>query len=532
MSQKVISNFLDKMSSRAEKEVENLLKAFLPGTPFAGHAKAVGGYPRDEYLKEITKNTDIEPKDLDIVVSPTPGHDKGAEDLTHLIHKNFPDNTTTPHQMGEAYPIWQITFRNGDIKYKGEMYKTDGAVIEFADTMKETYPDSGSRQRKVEPGTLEEDVERRDFTTNMLLKDLTTGEIEDLTGTSKKDIEQGILRGHPKVSLDTMFSNDSLRLIRLCRFSAKYGWKVPRYVLRAVQRNAHRIDIVSSERIMGELKKVMEIGKLRHVIKLFSITGLLKHILPEVEALRGVQQPKEQHGEGDVYRHTLKVLENTAPGVESQMAALLHDIGKPSTTKFIKDKITSYDHHIVGAEIALAIMKRLKFEKDTQNKVKALVENHMRPHFLPEDPSPKALRRFIKDVGDELVDAILDLAHADALGRIPSRSEIPDLRERIDKVRKEAPTPKKPVLNGGEIIELLGLKGIAVGVATKMLEDETIDNPSITKDEAKEFLKSHADDIKKQTEEEIERQKKKKEEQSQKRKKARKIASEFLSRQL
>ena len=92
MSQKVISNFLDKMSSRAEKEVENLLKAFLPGTPFAGHAKAVGGYPRDEYLKEITKNTDIEPKDLDIVVSPTPGHDKGAEDLTHLIHKNFPED--------------------------------------------------------------------------------------------------------------------------------------------------------------------------------------------------------------------------------------------------------------------------------------------------------------------------------------------------------------------------------------------------------------------------------------------------------
>lgn len=274
------------VASSSEKEVERLLKQVLPGTPFSGKIHAVGGYVRDEYMG-------LEAKDLDIVVS-IPG---GSEKLTKYLHEIFPESTTNPHQMGAAYPIWQVTFTD-DTVYEKQAFQTKGAVIEFADTMKEEFPDSSSRQRVTMPGTLEEDIERRDFTTNMLLKDLSTGEIVDLTGTSKADIEKGILRGHPRVSLDKIFSDDPLRMIRLVRFQVKYSWKVPMSVLKTVRRNADRIKVVSAERIMGELTKVMKLGKLAQAVRIMKATGLLQHILPEVQAMVGVKQPKEFHQEG------------------------------------------------------------------------------------------------------------------------------------------------------------------------------------------------------------------------------------------
>lgn len=507
MELRVIETYLReqrRLSTEAEKEVEKFLRALLPGTPYAGKTKAIGGYVRDEYLSLIKKDPSIEAKDLDIVVD----MENGAEKLTHYIYDVFNNlwskmkkfftgvsrsPVSKPRQMGKGYPIWQITFKD-DITYKGKKYNTKGAVIEFADTMEETFPDPSSRQREVKHAPLEKDIERRDLSVNMLLKDMTTGEVEDLTGISKKDIEKGILRGHPDISPDKMFSEDPLRLLRIIRFSAKYGWKIPLFMLRAMKRNAERIKIVSAERIMDELKKIMKIGKLKNAIQLMSATGLLKHILPEVEKLKGVKQPEKHHGEGDVYRHTLKVLEQTGPGIEKQMAALLHDIGKPDTQNILEDAINFYGHQDVGADIAEAIMKRLKFDNDTTERVKKMVRYHMRPHRIGDNPSTKAIRRFIRDVGDETIDAVLELANADALGRIPSKSTIPDLIEKIKKVQQEAPVKDKTVLNGKEIMDLLDLKtGPEVGRAKKMLqdiEDEYAEKgEDITKEKAEKELK-------------------------------------------
>jgi poly(A) polymerase len=483
-------------ASKAEKEVERFLKVFLPGTPFEGKAKAIGGYVRDEYLSLIKNDPSIEAKDLDIVVDMK----DGSEKLTKFIHEKLKgDSVSTPRQMGENYPIWQITFKD-NIIYDGKTYETKGAVIEFADTMKESYPDPESRQRKTEPGTLKEDIERRDFTTNMLLKDLTTGEIEDLTGTSKADIAKGVLKGHPEVSLDKMFNNDPLRMLRLIRFQAKYGWKIPLSVMKAVKRNAKRIEIISSERIRGELEKIAEYGKLRSAIKIMSMTGLLKHVLPEVEELKGVQQNPEHHAEGDVYKHTLNVLKEAPPGVENQLAALLHDVGKSKTTEIIQDKIRSLGHEDVGAEIAEAIMKRLTFDNETTQKVKKMVRNHMRPHFLGEKAGVKALRKFIRDVGDEMVDSILNLARADELGSLPSTDAIPDLKKRIEEVKQKAEIKKEPILDGKEIMKLLNLQtGPEIGKVKeflKDLEDQYVeDGKTLTKNKAqeevlKEFKKS------------------------------------------
>lgn len=452
------------LGGRAEKEVERLMKALLKGTPFAGRTFATGGYVRDEVMG-------ISAKDLDMVVE----MNGGAEKLTKFIYGQFPGRVSRPLQM-KNYPIWVIAFKD-DVEFEGEVYKTKGADIEVADTQKESFPTEDSRQRVTEPGTLAEDVERRDFTVNMLLKDMTTGEIKDLTGTSVNDIKKGLLRGHPGVDFDKIIRDDPLRMLRLVRFQAKYGWNVPLWVMRAVKRNAGRIAIVSGERIRDELVKVMNLGKLAKAVKFMKALGLLGYVFPEIEALKGVEHEydKGSHQEGDVYRHTIGVLQGAKPGVMNQLAALLHDVGKPQSREVIDGLVRFIGHEKVSGEMAEAIMRRLKFEKKDVQAVRRLVEMHMRPHHLTRaDVGPKALRRFIRQVGEELVDAVLDLAEADSLGNLPPDNQIPKLREMIDEVKRTQPSVSaKPPLDGREIMKLLGVgPGKVVGEAGKFLVDK------------------------------------------------------------
>jgi poly(A) polymerase len=486
---------MEKIAAVAEKEVERLFRDWLPNTPWKGKAYAVGGFVRDQYLREIKKDPSIQAKDLDVMVDSPKGG--GAEQITKFINNTLneknPGAISTPHQMGESYPIWQITFKD-NITYNGREYETKGAVIEFADSQKESFPDPKSRQRVTEPGTVEEDVMRRDFTVNMLLKDLSTGEIKDLTGRSKRDIEEGILTGHPKVNLDEMFISDPLRMLRLIRFRAKYNWKIPQYMIDAVKRNADRINIISKERIQEEMEKIAKFGKLSSMIRFMRDTDLLEHIMPEVKALQEETQSPKHHQEGDVLTHTLMVLDNAKPGLRNQMAALLHDIGKPSTRSIYEGEIKHHGHEAAAEEIAEAIMRRLKFKTKDIDAVKKMVKYHMRPHALSkelekEKLTEKAIRKFIREIGDELVDSILDLAEADQLGKMPPSNTIPMLRERIEKARK-IPISKKPILNGNKIKELLNLKvgpdvGVAIGIVND-IEDEYIQDNG--KKPSKEYM--------------------------------------------
>lgn len=473
--------FYQKVAADSEKEVEKLFRDWLPSTPWRGKAYAVGGYVRDEYLSKIKKDPSIQPKDLDIMVDSPKGG--GAEEITKFINetlnKSNPGAVSTPYQMGKSYPIWQITFKE-DIEYGGKTYHTKGAKIEFADSQKESFPDPKSRQRVTEPGTVEEDVMRRDFTVNMLLKDLSTGEVKDLTGRSRKDIEEGILTGHPKVNLDEMFTSDPLRMLRLVRFKAKYNWKIPQYMIDSVKRNADRISIISSERIQEEMEKIADYGKLSSLIAFMRDTDLLEHVMPEVKKLQEETQSEKHHQEGDVLTHTLMVLDNAKPGLQNQMAALLHDIGKPATRSVMEGEIKHHGHEAAAAEIAEAIMRRLNFKVKDIEVVKKMVRNHMRPHSLAKDLekgklTEKTLRRFIRSIGDELVDSLLDLAEADQLGKLPPSNAIPMLRERIEKARK-IPVSKKPMMDGNEIKELLDLKvgpdvGVAIGIVNDIEDD-------------------------------------------------------------
>lgn len=455
-----------------EKEVERLIRAALVtrGTHFIDKVFSVGGFVRDDVLG-------IPSKDLDIVVE----MERGAETFAKFLHDLFPEQVSQAHQLGASYPIWHLRFKD-DVRFEGELFHTSGAEVDLADTQVEMFPDTESRQRVCKFGTLAQDVERRDFTVNMLLRDLSTGLLLDLTGISLQDIKNGILRGHPMVSLDKIFSDDPLRMIRLIRFHAKFGWTLPDSVLDCVRRNAERIAIISGERIRDELVKIMLVGKLAQAVRLMDSTGLLPHVLPEVSVMKGVEQDVYHHSEGDVYVHTLLLVEKAHPTVTAQFGALLHDVGKPACREVFPQengapqRIKFLKHEDVGAEMVETILRRLKFDLEVIAKIKKMVQFHLRAHFSPEW-TPKAVRKFVRECGDDLED-ILHLTEIDAMsshgpdGCVKGNC-IPALRERIEKL-SVVPVQKKSVtvLDGTEVMQILNLKpGPDVGRAIALLQD-------------------------------------------------------------
>jgi poly(A) polymerase len=495
-----------------EQEVERFLGTWLKDTEFKNKAHAVGGYVRDEIMGKASK-------DLDIVIE----MDGGAKKITKAIFDLFKDpedkdnGVSHPMNMGESYPIWQITFKK-DITFKGEKYSTKGAVIEFVDTMKEAFPDESSRQRDVEYATLEEDIARRDFTMNMGLKDLTTGEykyIKDKSGKKLdfvKDIKDKVLRGHPdNDTMDGTFSADPLRLMRLVRFLAKYNFDVPEDVKESARRVADRINIVSDERVQAELVKILDLketdkktgkvkGKTRKAIEFMKEIGLLKHVLPEIEELAKTQQSGPYHLEGDVFKHTMMVLDEAPATLHGQLAALLHDVGKPSTQEIDGEKIRFLKHEHAGGKVAEKILRRLKFRNSDVKKIRTMVENHMRPHQLADvKPSnlKKKMRQFVDSVGEELVESIFDLAQADGLGKLPQDpGMIEDLKKTLKEILHDTPEElKKPVLSGKEIMDLFDLKGgplvgkIKSFLITRQREAWDRHNKIMTEEDAKKIVR-------------------------------------------
>jgi len=467
-----------------EKQAEMLIGQMIKGSTFSGKVFSVGGFVRDDLLGKPSK-------DLDLVIE----QKGGAQALGEFIHGKFPNETTNPFQAGADYPIWKIHFKE-DVTIGEHLFSVKDVEIDLADTQKEAFPDPTSRQRITQFGSLAEDVKRRDFTANMLLRDVSTGEVLDMTGTSVSDITHGILRGHPEVSLDKIFSDDPLRMIRLVRFQAKYNWKVPFSVIKKVKANSERIKIVSQERIRDELIKVMEMGKLAKAIKFMKIAGLLPHVLPEVSAMDKVKQDRYYHSEGDVLKHTLMVTEKAKPTVIAQMSALLHDLGKPATQSFVGDRIKFLGHEDVSAKMAEEVLTRLRVDSESTVRIKKVIALHIRGH-MSEDWSVKSVRKYIRDCGSEL-DEVLNLTEIDALSSYgpdgkPKKNIIPMLREKIKKAQ-EIPIRLAPVLNGEDIMKHLNIPpGKEVGLALsrlKEIEDDYAEKGLVlTKENAIEELK-------------------------------------------
>jgi putative nucleotidyltransferase with HDIG domain len=311
----------------------------------------------------------------------------------------------------------------------------------------------------------------------------------DLTGQGKNDLKKGVIR--TPLDPNIIFTEDPLRMLRAIRFTVKYDWKLPMFMIRAIKNNASKLQNISSERIQEELSKMMVTSYPDKAIRLMQITGLNKFVAPELDLLIGLKQNK--YHKWDANKHTLMVLKNVPPNLQTRLAALFHDIGKSETKSVVDNAVHFYDHEEVGADIADDIMRRLKYPNDIIDKVVKMIQHHMRlkgAGLEGEVISDKSLRKLQVDLGDHLEDT-LDLMHADNLSHGPADMphQIPGVRSRL----KTVGIPKSKIvlpISGNDVMKELGLKpGPVIGKLMKVVEDAYLENPELTRDDAIDLIK-------------------------------------------
>lgn len=344
--------------------------------------------------------------------------------------------------------------------------KKGGKEIEFVGARKESYR-KDSRKPIVEDGTLEEDQERRDFTINAMALCLNKERYGELVDPfyGIEDLEDCLLRTPLDPSIT--FSDDPLRMLRAIRFAAQLGFFLHEETFEAIEHNVERISIVSGERIMIELNKIMASPRPSIGLELLEQTGLMKVILPELLALKGAET-KDGIGHKDNLTHTYRVVDNLAMKSDHlylRWAALLHDIAKPITKRFDpKLGWTFHNHNIVGAKMVPRIFKRLKLPMDGNMKyVAKMVDLHMRPSTLvDEGVSDSAIRRLLFEAGDDIDDLML-LVEADITSKNPQRvkrylDNYVTVRRKLKEIEeKDRIRNFQPPISGEEIMELFAL---------------------------------------------------------------------------
>jgi poly(A) polymerase len=429
----------------------------------------VGGPVRDAMLGRLQN-------DLDFTTSARP-------EVTERLLKGWAD------------AIWDMGRAFGTIGCRRGQWQ-----VEITTYRSETY-DPGSRKPSVDYGdSLEGDLGRRDFTVNAMAVALPGREFEDPYG-GLVDLAHGMLRtpGRPEDS----FSDDPLRMMRAARFAAQLGFAVADEVVAAMTAMADRIDIVSPERVRDELVKLICAPHPRRGLALLVRTGLADRVLPELPAL--ALERDEHHRHKDVYEHTLTVLEQSidledrlggGPDFVARFAALMHDVGKPRTRRFVEDGTVTFHHHdVVGAKLTRKRMKALRFSNDEIEAVTRLVELHLRFHgYGSGEWTDSAVRRYVRDAGDQL-DRLHILTRADCTTRNKRKADrlrraYADLEVRIDRLREQEELDAiRPDLDGNQIMEILGIgPGREVGQAYKHLMELRMEHGPMSFDEARAAL--------------------------------------------
>ena len=385
-------------------------------------AYVVGGYVRDYYLRRPSS-------DIDVVV--------------------VGSGIAVAEELGKVLGTKVVVYKT----YGTAMLRWRGIEVEFVGARKESYTPE-SRNPHVEPGTLEDDQRRRDFTINAMawsLNGKSFGELVDPFG-GMEDMEDCIIR--TPCEPDTTFSDDPLRMMRAVRFASQLGFDIDDETFEGICRQAERIKIISKERIIVELNKILASPVPSIGLTLMHTSGLLKFVLPELERMSGIER-RGKHAHKDNFEHTMKVLDNLAKRSDNlwlRWAALLHDIGKPTTKNFEPQHgWTFHQHEVVGSKMIPQIFRRMKLPmNEPMRYVQKMVFLHMRPIVLSEDlVTDSAVRRLLFEAGDD-IEELMTLCEADITSGIDAkvqrylrnfelvRSKMKDLEER-DRVRNFQP---------------------------------------------------------------------------------------------
>ncbi|MBD5374680.1 MAG: HD domain-containing protein [Bacteroides sp.] len=417
---------------------------------------AVGGYVRDLILNRHSKDIDFVTVGSGIEVAEAVARKLGKG--THLsVFRSF----------GTA----QV--KRGDTE------------LEFVGARKESYR-SNSRNPIVEDGTLDEDIARRDFTINAMAICVNADRFGELIDRYDGigDIERRIIR--TPLDPDITFSDDPLRMMRAVRFATQLQFDIYPATFEAISRNASRIKIITKERIMDELMKIMASPRPSVGWKLLAATGLLPLIFPELDAMRGVDTVKGRSHK-DNFLHTLEVLDKvaeTSDDVWLRWSALLHDIAKPVTKRW--DSVqgwTFHNHNFIGAKMVPRIFRTMKFPLNEKMKfVAKMVELHMRPIALVEDEvTDSAVRRLIHDAGDDLND-LMTLCRADITSKNADKvkrhlANFDHVREKMEELEaRDHVRNFQPPVDGNEIMTLYGLPpSHEVGVLKAAIKDAILD---------------------------------------------------------
>jgi poly(A) polymerase len=424
----------------------------------AGHqAYFVGGCVRDLLLGR-------EPDDYDVATSAQP------DLVLTLFEKTF--------AVGAHFGVVLVcTKTSGDEEIVTEVatFRSDGA-----------YSD-GRRPDAVRFSTSpEEDVKRRDFTINGMLLDpdvlATTGNVQDAVLDfvgGLKDLNTGLIRaiGFP----GERFAEDKLRMLRGVRFAARFAFDLEPATAGAIQELAPSVSQVSRERVREELTRMLTEGRARRAFELLDATGLLAHVLPEVAKMKGVEQPPQYHPEGDVWLHTLLLLEGLPAGCSAALAwaALLHDVGKPATFRIAPDRIRFDGHVEVGGRIAAEICRRLRFPNHETEQILLLIANHMRFAEVRK-MKESTLKRFFRLPH---FDQHLALHRLDCLSSHGSLDLYDFARERFEALPQEQVRPPL-LLTGKDLIEAGYLPGPQFTQMLAMAEDAQLEGTVQTRDQA------------------------------------------------
>jgi poly(A) polymerase len=437
----------DDKRKQAEEIVLRLKKAGY-------EAYFVGGCVRDFVMGVI-------PDDYDIVTSALPDQVTALFERTVAIGAKFGVIAV----IVEGHPFEVATFRSEDV-----------------------YID-GRRPSEVYFTSAKEDVFRRDFTVNGLLMDPVTGEITDYVD-GLADIGKKIIRTIG--DSDKRFREDHLRMLRAIRFTANLNFSLDSCTQEAIGKNVAQIKKISAERIQDELTKLLTRSGTRRGLELMAQTGMLREILPEVDAMQGVEQPPRFHPEGDVWQHTLMMLEIMSEEKSTRInpvlawGTLLHDVGKPVSRSEDENGVHFYGHVQLGEKIADETMQRLKFSRAQREAVINLIGQHM--NFMNvQKMRPARLKRFLRMPDFDLH---LELHRLDCLASHGMLDNYDFCRNQMENLTEEELHPPR-LINGDDLIALGFKPGKIIGEILHALEDEQMEGRISSRDEAKIFVEKN-----------------------------------------